>query len=99
MRLKFGHFESAEIPPVAQFILVANPFLTRTPVCLFSPYAYQFMNFKLILKTIFLILILLFGAAPAWPYSRGWGYGPSGILGVVLIILLVMLLLDVIRWI
>lgn len=40
---------------------------------------------------IILILILL-GAVPAWPYSRGWGYGPSGIVGVLLIILIIALL-------
>ena len=40
---------------------------------------------------IVLILILL-GAVPAWPHSRGWGYGPSGIVGVLLIILILMML-------
>jgi hypothetical protein len=39
---------------------------------------------------IILILILL-GALPAWPYSRGWGYGPSGIALVVVIILVILL--------
>ena len=48
------------------------------------------------LGTILLIvlILLLLGAVPAWPYSRGWGYGPSGILGVVLIILIVLLLMG-----
>jgi hypothetical protein len=40
---------------------------------------------------IILILILL-GVFPAWPHSRGWGYGPTGVLGVVLIIVIVLLL-------
>ena len=40
---------------------------------------------------IILILILL-GAVPAWPHSRGWGYGPSGIVGILLIILILMML-------
>jgi hypothetical protein len=31
---------------------------------------------------------------PAWPYSRGWGYGPSGLLGVILLILIVLLLMG-----
>ncbi len=46
------------------------------------------------LGTILLIVLvlLLVGVIPAWPHSRGWGYAPSGVLGVVLIILLVMLL-------
>ncbi|MEO3389086.1 DUF3309 family protein [Mesorhizobium sp. CAU 1741] len=42
---------------------------------------------------IILILILL-GAIPAWPHSRGWGYGPSGILGVVVVIVLILLLMG-----
>jgi len=48
------------------------------------------------LGTIILIIIilLLIGAVPSWPYSRGWGYGPSGLLGIVLIILIVLLLLG-----
>lgn len=48
------------------------------------------------LSTILLIIVilLLIGAVPAWPYSRGWGYGPSGVLGVILLILLVLLLMG-----
>jgi hypothetical protein len=44
------------------------------------------------ISTILLILLvlLLIGALPAWPYSSGWGYYPSGGLGLVLIILLVL---------
>lgn len=42
---------------------------------------------------IFLILLLL-GAFPTWPYSRSWGYGPSGGLGLILIILLILVLLG-----
>ena len=38
---------------------------------------------------IILILVLL-GALPTWPYSRGWGYFPSGILGVIVVILIIM---------
>ena len=46
------------------------------------------------LGTVLLIILVLLviGAVPTWPYSRGWGYGPSGILGIILLILLVMLL-------
>lgn len=43
-----------------------------------------------------IILILLIGAVPAWPYSRGWGYYPSGGLGLVLVIIIVLYLLRVI---
>jgi uncharacterized protein DUF3309 len=47
-----------------------------------------------VLSTILLVvlILLLVGAIPSWPYSRGWGYGPSGILGVVLIVVLVLAL-------
>jgi carbon starvation protein CstA len=43
---------------------------------------------------LILIILLLIGAVPAWPHSRGWGYGPSGLLGVVLLILIVLLLMG-----
>jgi hypothetical protein len=43
---------------------------------------------------LIVLLILLIGAVPTWPYSRGWGYGPSGVLGLVLVILLIMALLG-----
>ena len=39
-----------------------------------------------------ILILLLIGAIPTWPYSRGWGYGPSGILGVVFLIIIIMLL-------
>lgn len=45
------------------------------------------------LLVIILILILI-GAIPNWGYSRGWGYGPSGIVGVILVIVLILLLLG-----
>jgi hypothetical protein len=46
------------------------------------------------LGTVLLIILILLviGAVPTWPYSRSWGYGPSGILGVIVLIILVMLL-------
>jgi len=48
------------------------------------------------LGTILLIvfILLLVGAIPAWPHSRGWGYGPSGILGVVLVVVVILLVLG-----
>jgi hypothetical protein len=48
------------------------------------------------LGTILLVvlILLLIGALPSWGYSRGWGYGPSGILGVIVIIIIVLLLLG-----
>lgn len=48
------------------------------------------------LGTILLILVvlLLVGALPSWPYSSGWGYYPSGTLGLILIIVLVLVLMG-----
>jgi len=48
------------------------------------------------LATILIIILILFllGAFPAWPHSRGWGYGPSGVIGLILVILLILLLLG-----
>ena len=48
------------------------------------------------LGTIILIILilLLIGAIPTWPYSAGWGYYPSGILGIILIIFIILLLMG-----
>ncbi len=43
---------------------------------------------------IIILILILIGAVPSWPYSRGWGYGPSGIVGVILVIVLVLLLMG-----
>jgi len=40
---------------------------------------------------LILIVLALIGAVPAWPYSRGWGYAPSGTVGVILLVVVVML--------
>jgi hypothetical protein len=40
---------------------------------------------------LIVLIVLLLGAAPTWPYSRGWGYYPSGSLGVVLVVLLLLI--------
>ncbi|MBK7059850.1 MAG: DUF3309 domain-containing protein [Rubrivivax sp.] len=42
---------------------------------------------------IVLVLVLL-GVIPTWPHSRGWGYGPSGILGLILVVVVVLLLMG-----
>jgi hypothetical protein len=48
------------------------------------------------LGTILLIVLILVlvGVIPTWPHSRAWGYGPSGIVGLVLVVLLVLFLLG-----
>ena len=43
---------------------------------------------------LILLIVLLLAAVPAWPYSRGWGYYPSGTLGTVLLILIVLMLIG-----
>ena len=43
---------------------------------------------------VILLVLILLGAIPAWPHSRGWGYGPSGILGVILVVVLILLLMG-----
>ena len=50
------------------------------------------------MSTILLIILilLLIGALPTWPYSRGWGYYPSGGLGLILLILIILALLGAI---
>jgi hypothetical protein len=41
-----------------------------------------------------ILIVLLLGALPTWPYSRGWGYYPSGGLGLVVLILIILLLMG-----
>jgi hypothetical protein len=41
---------------------------------------------------LILLVLLLVGALPSWPYSTGWGYYPSGTLGIVLLVVLILLL-------
>jgi hypothetical protein len=43
---------------------------------------------------LIILILLLVGALPTWPHSRAWGYGPSGLLGVILVVLLILLLLG-----
>ena len=41
-----------------------------------------------------ILILMLLGAVPTWPHSRNWGYGPSGILGVMLVVVVVLLLMG-----
>ncbi|MGN6471376.1 MAG: DUF3309 family protein [Rhizobiaceae bacterium] len=43
---------------------------------------------------IIILILILLGAVPSWPYSRGWGYGPSGIVGIILVIIIILVLLG-----
>jgi hypothetical protein len=53
-------------------------------------------NCVMTLGTILLIILILalIGAIPSWPYSSGWGYGPSGIVGTILVVVLILVLLG-----
>jgi hypothetical protein len=46
------------------------------------------------LVLLIILILLLIGAVPSWPYSRGWGYWPSGGIGLILVIVLILLLLG-----
>jgi len=43
---------------------------------------------------LIVVILLLIGAIPSWPHSRSWGYGPSGLLGLVAVAVLVLLVLG-----
>jgi len=43
---------------------------------------------------IIVLVLMLLGAVPTWPHSRGWGYAPSGILGTILVVVLILFLLG-----
>ena len=43
---------------------------------------------------IVILVLIVLGSIPSWPYSRGWGYGPSGILGIVLVVVLILVLMG-----
>ena len=41
---------------------------------------------------LLVLILLLIGAVPAWPYSRNWGYGPSGGLGIIVVVLVILVM-------
>jgi hypothetical protein len=43
---------------------------------------------------LIILIIVLIGAIPSWPHSRGWGYGPAGVVGTILIVVLILFLLG-----
>jgi hypothetical protein len=81
---------------IAQQICCVRCVRQRTERCLISFYD-EFNSSEehaMSLGTILLIILILMliGAIPSWPHSKSWGYGPSGGLGLVVIILIVLLL-------
>lgn len=43
---------------------------------------------------VIVLILMIFGALPSWPYSAGWGWGPSGGLGVILLIVIILLVMG-----
>jgi hypothetical protein len=50
------------------------------------------MSLSMILLIV--LILVLIGSIPAWPYSRSWGYGPSGIVGVIVLVLVILWLMG-----
>lgn len=50
------------------------------------------------LVLLIILILLLVGGLPRWGHSREWGYGPSGLIGLILVVLVILLLFDVVRW-
>jgi len=74
--------------PQAMDLLAALP-------CRYSP-VHRAMDI-LIIVLVLLLVLGAFGTVPRWPYSSGWGWGPFGLIGVVLLILLVLILTGRLR--
>jgi hypothetical protein len=47
---------------------------------------------------LIILILVLISAVPSWPYSREWGYGPTGIVGVLLAVVLLLLLFGMLPW-
>ena len=47
---------------------------------------------------LIILVLLLLGGLPTWPYARGWGYGPSGVASLLLLILVILLFMEVVPW-
>jgi hypothetical protein len=45
---------------------------------------------------VIVLILILIGALPAWPYSRSWNYGPTGMVGAILLVVIVLMLMRVI---
>jgi hypothetical protein len=50
------------------------------------------------LLLLIILVLLFFGSVPRWGYSSNWGYGPSGVVSLLLVILLVLLVVDAVPW-
>jgi hypothetical protein len=45
---------------------------------------------------VIVLVLILIGALPAWPYSRSWNYGPTGLIGTILLVVIILMLMHVI---
>jgi hypothetical protein len=82
--------EEAASPPIAKFFVLS--LFVCEPAQLLARLSAAFTgSTRMPLGTILLIILvlLLIGALPSWPYSAAWGAGPAGILGVVLVVVLI----------
>jgi len=52
------------------------------------------MNMTIGTILLIIVVLLLIGAIPSWPHSKSWGYGPSGILGLILVVLIILFLMG-----
>ena len=66
----------------------------RGGYCTFTAWALGRTSMSLGTMLLVILILLLIGALPTWPYSSGWGYYPSGGLGLVVVILLILVLLG-----
>jgi hypothetical protein len=73
----------------------ATELLRRADVCLHA-FTNEKCEANIVLSTILIIILilLLIGALPTWPYSSGWGYYPGGGLGLILIIVIILVLMG-----
>lgn len=47
---------------------------------------------------VVILVLLLLGSFPQWPYATGWGYGPVGVIGLLLVVMLILLLSGTLSW-
>jgi hypothetical protein len=65
--------------------------MARAGLCVHQP-TEKTMSLSMILLIV--LILILIGSIPAWPYSRGWGYGPSGVVGAIVLVLVVLWLMG-----
>ena len=93
--LRLTTFGSAQSPTGLEYIIFltvlfhGRSFLRRQARRLWKEMAMSIGTIVLII-----LVLALVGVIPTWPHSRGWGYGPSGVVGLIVVVLLILLLLG-----